>query len=58
MAMWGWVYFLMKGGMPTTYKLAQARRGENWGKSNYSSGTSLRPEAHDENSNADRMQAL
>lgn len=56
-AMWGRVYFLMRGGMPITYKLAQAKKGETWGKSNYSSGTSLRPEAHDENDNADCIPA-
>jgi len=55
--MQGRVYFLIKGGLPTTYKLEQAKKGKTWGKSICSSGTNLRPEAHSEHSNANCMPA-
>lgn len=47
----------MKGGTPTTYKLALEEKGEPRGKSNYSLGKNLRPEGHGENDNADCMSA-
>lgn len=56
--LWGGEFmFLMKGGMPTTYKWTQAKMGEIWGNSNYSSGTSLTPAALNENGNVDPMLA-